>query len=184
MVHARAESLGMELHGLCVTLWLEWASRPVGRRCAHNPNFVWGAVLITVRDYQLYVCRKSRRGRAEIRHFLGVASIFRAEAPVKPAAAAHARRQRVVQQLSGAPHSFRRTFARQPSKLRHRGEHDKDHGGPPWGQGSPRIYITTADAAVRLQEQPALEPPARCRADNPRRPAGSGRSCRLPRGPS
>ncbi len=118
---------------------------------------------------------KAVAGELESVIILGVASIFRAEAPVKPAAVAHARHQRVVQQLSGAPHGFRRTFARQPSKLRHRGEHDKDHGGPPWGQGSPRIYITTADAAVRLQEQPALEPPARCRADNPRRPAGSGR---------
>jgi hypothetical protein len=37
-------------------------------------------------------------------HFLGVASILRAEAPVKPAAAAHTRRQRVIEQLSGAPH--------------------------------------------------------------------------------
>ena len=169
-------------------LWwaiFRWNGRRIGGPASRpRVDIRRGAVLVTDWDDKFYVYRQSRRGRAGIRHFLGVASIFRAEAPVKPAAAAHARRQRVVQQLSGAPHGFRRTFARQPSKLRHRGEHDKDHGGPPWGQGSPRIYITTADAAVRLQEQPALEPPARCRADNPRRPAGSGRSCRLPRGPS
>jgi hypothetical protein len=50
-------------------------------------------------------------------------------------------------------------------------------------RAAPAIYLTTADVAVRLQEQPVLEPPPRCRADNPKRPAGSGRSCRLPRGP-
>jgi hypothetical protein len=55
---------------------------------------------------------------------------------------------------------------------------------PQWVRAAPAIYITTADAAVRLREQLALEPPARCRADNPRRPAGSGWSCRLPPGPS
>jgi hypothetical protein len=37
----------------------------VGRHCAHNPNFVWDAILVTVRDDQLYVCRKSRRGELE-----------------------------------------------------------------------------------------------------------------------
>src|ERR1700682_1210301 len=50
-------------------------------------------------------------------------------------------------------------------------------------RAAPAICLTTADAAVRLREQPALEPPPRCRADNPRRPAGSGRSYMLPRGP-
>jgi hypothetical protein len=49
--------------------------------------------------------------------------------------------------------------------------------GPPypmWVRAASAIYITTADAAVRLREQPVLEPPVCHRADSPRQPDGSG----------
>lgn len=55
----------MELHGLCVTLWLEWASGPVGRRCAHNPNFVWGAVLIQFAIINFMCAAKAVAGELE-----------------------------------------------------------------------------------------------------------------------
>jgi hypothetical protein len=62
--------------------------------------------------------------------------------PVKPAAAARThRRQRVVEQLSGAPDGFRPTFARRPSKLPVIAG-SITNGGPPWSQGSPPRFTS------------------------------------------
>jgi hypothetical protein len=41
------------------------------------------------------------------------------------------------------------------------------------GQAASAIYITTADGAAGYESNSPVQP-ARCRADNPRRPAGSG----------
>src|ERR1700730_7599306 len=51
-------------------------------------------------------------------------------------------RQRVVAQLSGAPHGFRPHSRVSPACSRHRGEHDKDHGGAALGSGQPPRFTS------------------------------------------